>query len=324
MYPVELVYSLKAYDAWRRREADPSTDFDLRYFRQGWREVATGKPWEVSTWDELRTAISFLTLMNKRNVLYFRGQSAHYDRCLPLLFRNEWRLTGRRFSLSAANRGDYYALLRELSLQVLEVVRRVGTPRTYILEHVPAAAASILQHYELWPTHFIDLTRSLPTAVAFAEGDGNRESACLYVFAMPDLRGSITSDLDQHLTLSRLEAVCPPDAKRPHHQDAYLVSRFPEPAGLARPGDRTWDDWQGKTDLMRRIAAKFILRLQGGKLLGAPRIDLSFLTPSLTEDEFGSMLYEHLLPTIEMHVVRLHRLTPACSEQPASPPVAEA
>jgi len=324
LYPVELIYSIKAYEAWRWREANPSTNLDLRDFRQGWREVAISRPWEVSSWDELRAAISFLTLMNKRNVLYFRGQSAHYERCLPVLFRDEWYLNGRRLALSAANRGVYYALLRDLSLQVLDVARRVGTPRTYILEHVPAAAASVLQHYELWPTHFIDLTRSLPTAVAFAEGDGRRERACLYVFSMPDLRGSITSDLDQHLTLSRLEAVCPPDAKRPHHQDAYLVSRFPEPSGSARPGDRTWDDWQDKTDLMRRIVAKFILRLQGGMLLGAPRIELSYLTPPLTEDKFGRILYEYLLPTVERHVASIHGLTPACSEQPASQPVAEA
>ena len=52
-------------------------------------------------------------------------------------------------------------------------------PRTYILEHVPAAAASVLQHYELWPPHFIDVTRSLPTAVAFAEGVGDQEHAYL-------------------------------------------------------------------------------------------------------------------------------------------------
>jgi len=59
-------------------------------------------------------------------------------------------------------------------------------PRTYILEHVPAAAASVLQHYELWPTHFIDVTRSFPTAVAFAEGVGDQEHAYLDAFAMPD------------------------------------------------------------------------------------------------------------------------------------------
>jgi hypothetical protein len=108
LYPVELVYSIEAYDAWRdRREADPPGDIDLGDFRQSWREVRDGRFWEVSRWDELRTAISFLTLMNKRDVLYFRGQRKHYKRCLPVLFREEWQLNGHRFPLSPANRGEY-------------------------------------------------------------------------------------------------------------------------------------------------------------------------------------------------------------------------
>src|SRR6516162_651866 len=44
-------------------------------------------------------------------------------------------------------------------------------------------------------------TGSLPTAIAFAEGPGNRGDAVIYVFAMRDLRGSITSDIDKHLIL---------------------------------------------------------------------------------------------------------------------------
>ena len=112
----------------------------------------------------------------------------------------------------------------------------------------------------------------------------------LYVFAMPDLRGSITSDIDDHLTLSRLEAVCPPDAKRPHHQDAYLVSRFPEPPGMAGPGDASWDYWQAKTDLMRRVVAKFLLRLK---------------TPSFNEDVLGRRLHEALPPTVKLHAAKL-------------------
>jgi FRG domain len=304
MYPLEHVYSLDAYAAWRRRERDGS-DIELRDFRQSWRQIKSGPFWEVHSWNELRAAVSFLTLMNKRDVLYFRGQRTHYDRCLPVLFRDEWFLGERRFLLHPANRGRYYMLLSELSPLVLRVAKRIGTPRTYILERVPAAAASVLQHYELWPTHFIDLTRSLPIAVAFAEGQGDRDQAYLYAFAMPDLRGSITSDIDQHLTLSRLEAICPPDAMRPHHQDAYLVSRFPEPSGFAQPGDTSWDDWQKKIDLMRRIVAKFSIRLQGGRLLDAPRLGLSFLIPSLNEDVFGRELTETLFPIVNRHATQL-------------------
>jgi hypothetical protein len=310
MYPIEQVYSIEAYQAWRGGKTARSGDLNLKPCRQSWRQIRDGRPfWEVSTWEALRAAVSFLTLMNKRHVLYLRAQREHYDRCLPVLFREAWRLGERRLPLSDANRGAYYARLRDLRAPVLQVAKRVGTPRTYILEHVPAAAAAVLQHYELWPTHFVDITRSLSTAVAFAEGKGDRALAYLYVFAMPDLRGSITSDMDQHLTLSRLEAVCPPDAKRPHHQDAYLVARFPEPPGAVGPGDPTWDDWQKKTDLMRRLVAKFLLRLQDGQLPGAPRIEHSFLIPSFSEDEFGRILHESLLPIVEGYVSTISELT---------------
>lgn len=298
MYPLEAIYSNAAYNAWRRREVERS-EIDLKGFRQKSREVRDGPLWEVGDFDELRQAVSFLTLMNKRNVLYFRGQGEDHRKCLPILFREEWSLGGRRLPLSSDNRGKYYGRLLEFRRHVLDVAQRVGTPRSYILEHVPAAAASILQHYELWPTHFIDVTRSLSTAIAFAEGNGERERGYLYIFAMPDLRGSVTSDMDQHVTLSRLEAICPPAAKRPHHQDAYLVSRFPEPPGSVGPGDPSWDDWQNKTDLMYRLVAKFGLNLEDGRLKDAPRIALDFLIPPLAQDEFGRALHDSLLPIVE-------------------------
>jgi hypothetical protein len=308
MYEIENVYSIRAYEEWLVREKARSSDkidIDFREFRQSWFDICNGPFWEVETWDKLRTAISFLALMNKRHVLYFRGQGAHYKRCLPLLFRDEWHFAGKCFPLNPANRGRYYSLARGLAALVLQVARRVGTPRTYILERVPGAASSVLQHYELWPTHFIDVTRSLPTALAFSEGRRDREEAYLYVFAMPDLRGSITSDMDQHITLSRLEAICPPTAKRPHHQDAYLVTRFPEPVGSAQPGDSSWDDWERKTDLMRRLVAKFQLRFRAGHLLGAPSIDLGFLIPPPEQDEFGRVLCDVVSPVVEEHAAGL-------------------
>lgn len=304
MYPVEGIYSRRAYEAWRQREATGS-DQDLRRYREEWPAIATSPLWEVGSWDELRAAISFLTLMNKRHVLYFRSQKTCTDQCFPVLFRDEWYLGKRKLPLNDDNRGRYYALIPELSRLVLQVARRVGTPRSYILEHVPAAAASVLQHYELWATHFVDVTRSLPTAIAFAEGAGDREHAYLYVFAMPDLRGSITSDMDQHLTISRLEAVCPPAAKRPHHQDAYLIARFPEPISGAGPGDPSWDDWQKKSDLMRRLCARFHLSFTDGRLPGTPHVPMDFLIPPMEQDEFGRALREALLPVVQRHVATL-------------------
>jgi hypothetical protein len=298
MYPIDEAYSMAAHMEWRRQEALGISD-ELTEFKQSWKKVRDGQPWDVSSWDELREAIAFLTLMNKRIVLYFRGQGKDTTRCSPVLFRDSWCLKGKEYRLTTQNRPEYYAAIRSLQPHVLRIASAVGTPRRYILEHVPAATAAILQHYELWPTHFVDVTRSLPTAISFGEADGKRSEAFLYVFGLPDLHGSITFDIDQQLALARLEAVCPPSAKRPHHQDAYLVSRFPEPTDLGG-----WSDWERKSDLMRRLVCKFRLRLSDGRLPGTPRMEQAFLIPLLSNDLFGKSLNEELEPIIESQMSR--------------------
>jgi hypothetical protein len=168
--------------------------------------------------------------------------------------------------------------------------------RRVLLEQFPPAAAAILKHYEMWPTHFIDITRSLQVALSFAEANASHNRCYLYVFAMPDLRGSFTTDIDQHLTLARLEAICPPDAVRPHHQDAYLVSRFPEPSA---GGGHRWIDWQNKLDLMRRLVAKFEVSLTRGHLKDAPRVPSGFLIPPESKDPFSRLIAERLGDFIE-------------------------
>ena len=120
---------------------------------------------------------------------------------------------------------------------------------------------------------------------------------------MPDLQGSITTDLDQHLTLARLEAVCPPAAKRPHQQDAYLVARAPEPHNLRDA--RLWDDWASKSNLMRRLVAKF--ELPGEPLVGGPRYPRGYLMPPRAADRFREVLRAALFPAIRHHVEALTR-----------------
>jgi len=300
VYPAEGIYSRRAFVEWRR-----NAGAELRPFRESAADVHAGPFWDVETWEELRSAVSFLTLMNKRSVLYFRGQGSHFEACLPTMFRSEWALDGRAHALTSTNRADYYAAIRELQPHVYNVAVEIGTPRYYVLEQVPVAAAAILQHYELWPTYLLDVTRSLPIALCFASGGTSTDVGYIYVFAMPDLRGSVTSDMDQHMTVCRLEAICPPDAIRPHHQDAYLVARFPEPPGLCKPGDRAWDHWERGADLMKRLVAKFRVRLRTGRLAEAPSVEKEFLLPSLEKDRFGSLLLRRIKPIATEIAARL-------------------
>lgn len=120
---------------------------------------------------------------------------------------------------------------------------------------------------------------------------------------MPDLRGSITTDLDQHITLARLEAIYPPAAKRPHQQDAYLVARAPEPYDLQNHA--LWNDWAEKSDLMRRLVAKF--ELSGADVLkGAPVISREYLLPLLDSDRFRRVLHDRVWRIV-------HQLAPVLS-----------
>src|SRR4029453_10398305 len=130
MYPIESVYSLRAYEAWRTG-ADETR---LGPYRESYKDVLKGAPWEVDSWDDLRACVSFLTTMNKRDVLYYRGQREHYRRCVPVLFRPAWWLVGRELTLNPENRTRYYALLGELRKPVLEVAKRFRTPRPYPLK----------------------------------------------------------------------------------------------------------------------------------------------------------------------------------------------
>ncbi len=299
MYPLKRAYSKKAYEDWKGGQSAVR--------RQPRKEIKSAAPLEVSNWDELREAVSFLSMMNKRQVLYFRGQRAHFAKCVPVLFRPKWSLDGEEHELTPERRRRYYEHLQGvLRREVYEVVRRIRTPREFIIKSLPSATASILQHYELWPTPFLDVTRSLPTAVSFATSDPTAKSSYLYLFGMPDLRGSITTDFDQSLTISRLEAVCPPAAKRPHHQDAYLVARAPLPHD---PNDELWDEWERKSNLMRRLVASFRLKHEGSELPGTPAMDQAFLVPSEEDDVFAATLRENLLPLIRQLIAEIESNT---------------
>jgi hypothetical protein len=124
---------------------------------------------------------------------------------------------------------------------------------------------ALIQHYGLWPTPLIDVTSSLRVAASFALGGSEAEetekTGYLLAVGLPHTTGSITFDIDQQLSLARLSGACPPEAKRPHYQDGFLVGRFPiyEVDG---------DELVKKSNLSRRLIAKFKLvdhgRVQNG------------------------------------------------------------
>jgi len=72
---------------------------------------------------------------------------------------------------------------------------------------------------------------------------------------MPYSVGSITFNGDEHITLARLQSVCPPIAKRPHYQEGFLIGHFPI---------YTVDEALIKqAKLIRRLVVKFKLQGKG-------------------------------------------------------------
>lgn len=105
--------------------------------------------------------------------------------------------------------------------------------------------------------------------------------------------------MDQHLTLSRVEAICPPSARRPHRQDAYLAARAPEsPMSVLEGDDHAWRVWIVKSDLMRRLIAKFRLDFSNQGFEGPPRLPYDYVVPSFDDDRFGRELGNKLLPVV--------------------------
>lgn len=300
MYKLKSIYGKRAFDFWdeaeerMRRGEPPRFPSDLRGKQQSSAQ-ANDDVWTVCSYPKLVQCISFLTVMNKRLILLYRGQAEDRD-LLPAIFRCEWPMPphGRLVKIDA-DRRHLWQRLDELGDIVYTICQKRGLPRWRTLNHVREAKWAVTQHYGLWPTPLIDLTSSLRVAASFAlkaraKGDTAVITGFLYVVGMPNLTGSVTHSLDDQLVLARLNAVCPPAAMRPHLQDGFLVGRFP-----FYDIDSTKVD---ENNLGRRLIAKFKLIDNGeGEFWNEdfPRISDEALLPSrdaLLEDFRSRISYD--------------------------------
>ncbi len=252
MDELEEIYSKKTYDEWF--ETYPS---DLRPTRVK-PDIAKQEIWKVLSFKELFKCVTFLATMNKRLVLYYRGQPENWD-LLPTLFRDNWKcFDSDRISINSQNRQEYWNKLEDIGQQVcrlfdnrdlhLELPRKRGFHNTREIQW------AVIQHYNLWPTPLIDVTSSLRAATTFAMDfqHGTKENprhSFLYVVGMPHTISSITFEYDHHITLVRLQSACPPTAMRPHYQDGFLVGYFPIYKKIEK--------CKPKSNLFRRLIAKF-------------------------------------------------------------------
>jgi hypothetical protein len=197
---------------------------------QGGLPRAAAPPHSVHSYTELLRKVAALAYYNKQFSLLFRGQSNDYMldalgetgvhshlypsilRIVPGISKSAVDMKfvlGRRFTILAA------------AERKLKTCARIGEiNRDQILRW------ALLQHYEVCPTLLLDVTSSLHVALSFAV-EKSGDNAILYVLAVPQMAGVISVSIDAGTQVIRLSQVCPPEALRPHFQEALLMGNYP-------------------------------------------------------------------------------------------------
>jgi hypothetical protein len=298
MYLLDPVYGPRTFRTFERNQAFPD---GLASTRQTPQEISKDEPLLARRYAELMDIVSFLSVMNKRHTLYFRGQGSDWP-LTPTIFRPSWTsLSGTRHDIpdTPEVRTRIWAHLNdEIRAIVYAVCDSLPMPRRATLKMFREAMWAVAQHYELWPTPLVDITPNLRIAASFALWEG-RGHGLLYVVALPPSTNSVTYDADQHVALARLQAVCPPVAKRPHYQDGFLVGRFPFESPDANDIDR---NPAKVSNLGRRLVAKIRLEdaaqddvtSRGGFWCeDFPRMSTRSLLPEACDDELLARFLEH-------------------------------
>jgi FRG domain len=283
-------YGKKTYDAWLTSQPRNLKPTETSYAE------ADQNLWSVRTYRSLLEAASFLSAMNKRLTLFFRGQSRNIDP-LPTIFRGQWQplQSGAYVPITDTNRSWYFNHLADMGREVYTICDSpgLGLPRWRGLRDIREIQWAIIQHYGIWPTPLIDITSSLRVAASFAFGlsPGSPSSpkvAYLYVIGLPYATEWISSHHTQGIVLARLQSACPPVAKRPHFQDGFLL-------GASPLNSLTQDDCD-RSRLTRRLVAKFELHDAGDFWdCDFPVIRKGALMP--TEDRLLDRLYHYFGPS---------------------------
>lgn len=226
------VYGLYSLEQWSERVGGRGDAWkNLGDTKQPASTIREREASPVHSFRELVRITSFLNVMNKNLTLLFRGQSDDFS-LLPALERDHWDIPERSCRVDLRNdRAYYWRKLRDVEQAVRDVLMTERMPRWRPFVNQPAARWAVIQHYEIWPTPLLDFTSSLRVAASFAL-EGERKNAFLYVVGVKNVRSDLMTlddiGAEANSTLAvRLNAVCPPNAQRPHLQEGILIGRHP-------------------------------------------------------------------------------------------------
>jgi hypothetical protein len=187
--------------------------------------IRAASAFPVRSYRQLVQIVAHLASGNRHHTLLFRGQVHDYrdsngrSVLYPTLFRPEARQKNLRAS-RLRRRVSELQFARKRIMQnrdALELHAR--------LHNHPESPIALLQHYEICPTPYLDVTQSLRVASSVALM-GQKEGY-VYVLAFPHPHASISHFVDHETVLIKLLSVCPYRALRPHFQEGYLVGRYP-------------------------------------------------------------------------------------------------
>ena len=136
MYRLARSYGKKTYEKWQKNvDASRIPGSDAKEIRhqslsktQTSPKEAWEDPWEVRSFLDLMEKVAFLGSMNKRSVLFFRGQEADLQP-LPKLFRSSWSCPfepDNSFRITVSNRASYWRELLSLGDEVSRFATRWG------------------------------------------------------------------------------------------------------------------------------------------------------------------------------------------------------
>ena len=185
---------------------------------------------DVATFKELVVKVATLGHLNRRLFLLFRGQERHYSTMggYVSLYPSIYRDGKTDKTLKKDERRDRFDKLELEAERLLDDHPKHSRATQRELGHLrrhPELQWAILQHYLLAETPYLDLTSSLRVAASFAllRDEDVATEGLIYVLGLPYPTGTITHAVDEDVKLVRLQAACPPSAKRPHFQEGFLA-----------------------------------------------------------------------------------------------------
>jgi len=209
-------------------------------------KVASTSPYKVKTFRELVEHTAKLSFTNKDYLLFYRGQAEDYlnkagaSTYYPSIYRGDPLLARELIYRFDILEGSSKALVELFETRQVEGYKELKRRR--------AIQWSILQHYEVCSTPYLDFTQSLRVACSFATLDNKRDTACISVFGLPYMTNRISNNSEHDIINVRLLSICPPTALRPYFQEGYLVGT-----------DDITSNYDSKTELdfNNRLIAKF-------------------------------------------------------------------